>query len=210
MTDARSGAGSRAALLTGAVAFGERCRKIRNGGAATDRAGTTEGTMVGHGWRRLALVVAGTLLFACSSKTAPAPAPSGAPVAHVDAVVVTVGAAIGADERRILDEVNGAPRLRTAIEGELGKAGKLETGGGRVLEVEITDFRLRSGATVFFAGIMAGVDTLYVRAVVRQDGRVIRELTTGDSTSGGFAGLSSSSRFQTMADALAERLRAAL
>ena len=160
------------------------------------------------------LVVAGIVLVCgilagCSSKTAAPSTQSAAGPSGVDvgSVVVVLGDSISADARKIVDEVNGVARLKTAIDGELGKAGRLKTGSTRVLEIKVSEFRLRSGATVFWAGIMSGVDTLQVHAVVREGSRTVREFDTGDSTSGAFAGLSSSSRFQTMTDAVAERVK---
>ena len=152
------------------------------------------------------VLVLGVSLVACSSKTASPPAATGERVSDVGSVVVTIASPVTADAGQTLDEVNAGPRLKTAIEAQLGKTGKLKSGSSRVLEIEVIEFRLRSGATVFLAGIMAGVDTLQFRATVRENGRIVRQFVTGDSTSGGFAGLSSSSRYQTMADAASERL----
>ena len=158
---------------------------------------------------RIGLLLAVVFAGGCSSKTAE-PTSIGARVSDVGNIVVSYASSIAADDRKLLDEVNGGPRLKTAVEGELGKAAKLRSGSSRVLEIEVTEFRLRSGATVFLAGIMAGVDTLQVKVRVREGAQVVREFTTGDSTSGGFSGFSSSSRYQTMADAVAERLRTEL
>jgi hypothetical protein len=158
----------------------------------------------------MAIVLATVFAGGCSSKTAEPQTSVGARVIDVGSIVVRYASSVATDDRKLLDEVNGGPRLKTAVEGELGKAAKLRSGSPRVLEIEVTEFRLRSGATVFLAGIMAGVDTLQVKVRVREGAQVVREFTTGDSTSGGFGGLSSSSRYQTMADAVAERLRTEL
>ncbi|MCK6557213.1 hypothetical protein L6Q96_21945 [Candidatus Binatia bacterium] len=142
----------------------------------------------------------------CSARESEHVAPTGQPVASVGKVVVTVAPSLAADNKTIIDEVNGLPRLRAAIEGELSKKGKLDENSPRVLNVEITDFRLRSGALVFWLGIMAGVDTLDVGVQVRDGEQVVRSYTTGVGSSGIAGGLTSSSRFQPMADVVAERV----
>jgi hypothetical protein len=156
-----------------------------------------------------ALLLTTALLGGCSSKATAPPAASGVRVGDVGSIVVTYASSISAADRKLLDEVNGGPRLKTAIESELAKAAKLRSGSPRVLEVELTEFRLRSGATVFWTGILSGVDTLQIQVKVRDGGRVVRQFATGDSTGGGISptGFSSSNRYQIMADAVAERLR---
>jgi hypothetical protein len=162
----------------------------------------------------MAILVACGVFAACSSPSrapSPQPASSGsASVPDVGSVVVELGSTIDSDDRKILDEVNGVARLQTAIEGELRKSGRLKPESARVLQVQVKEFRLRSGATAFMTGIMSGVDTLQVHATVSEGGRPLREIDTGDSTSGAFSGPSSSSRYQTMVDALAERIGKAL
>src|SRR6185436_274150 len=107
-------------------------------------------------------------------------AASGARVADVGSVVVS-----SSDEKReLLDKLNGIARLKTAIEGKVAEAAKLKSGSSRVLHVQVTDIRLRSSATMVWAGVMAGVDTLQVQVTVREGGQVVYQFTTGASTSG--------------------------
>jgi hypothetical protein len=131
---------------------------------------------------------------------------SGARVADVGSVVVSY--AISGENRELLERLNGAARLKTTIEGKLAEAAKLKSGSPRVLQVEVTDIRLRSAATMVWAGVMAGVDTLQVQVTVRDAGQVVHQFTTGASTSGvGVVGnFPMDSRYQTMADAVAERI----
>lgn len=152
----------------------------------------------------LAIAIVGAT--ACSSRQSEEPVATGPPVANVGTVVVSVSSTLDADDKRIFDEVNGTTRLKAAVEGAVTKIAKLTPGSPRVLEVEVTGFRLRSGATVFWAGIMAGVDTLDVDVTVRDGAQVLRTYTTGCGSSGIQGGLTSSSRFQPMADTVAERV----
>ncbi len=143
----------------------------------------------------------------CSSRSGPEkPLATGQPVQDVGSVVVTVATALSPDRKAAFDEVNGTRRLQVAVEGAVSKVAKLTQASSRVLEVEVTGFRLRSGATVFWAGIMAGVDILDVDVRVRDGSQVVRTYTTGVGSSGIKGGLTSSSRFQPMADVVAERI----
>ena len=160
-----------------------------------------------HRWS-LVLLVAGLAQAAgCSGHSQPeVPVATGPRVPNVGSVVVTVSGAVSPDVKEIFDEVNGTKRLQVAVEGAGAKVAKLTPGSPRVLEVEVTAFRLRSGATVFWAGIMAGVDTLDVNVTVRDGDHVVRTYTSGVGSSGIKGGLTSSSRFQPMADVVAERV----
>lgn len=120
--------------------------------------------------------------------------------------MVSVSDKVDPDGQQIFSEVDGTPRLKQAVEKAVANVAKLNAASPRVLEVEVTGFRLRSGATVFWAGIMAGVDTLDVNVAVREGQQVTRSYTTGVGSSGIAGGLTSSSRFQPMADVVAERV----
>ncbi|MGH7897301.1 MAG: DUF4410 domain-containing protein [Candidatus Binatia bacterium] len=161
--------------------------------------------------RRLGLgiitVLALAVVSACSSKTAETKSQARGPsTADVGKVVVTIANTIDADGKKVLGEVNAVSRLQAAVLGELTKAGKFKAASPRALEIQVTEFRLRSGTAVFLAGIMAGVDSLNVQVTVRDGSSTGRQYKTGDSSTGAFAGLTSSSRFQPMADAVAVRV----
>ena len=72
--------------------------------------------------------------------------------------------------------------------------------------IQVTRYRLRSGATVFWLGLMAGADMLDVRATVREGETVLEDYTTGAGTTGAFAGLDQVSRFEKLATAVAQRV----
>jgi hypothetical protein len=156
---------------------------------------------------RIALVVTLGALVACSSQKGPEPEkdPSRL-VASVDKVVVTTAATLPTDRKERFDKVDGTSRLTRAVESELRKGNRLDPQSGRVLEVEVIRYRVRSGATTFWFGMMAGVDMLDVKATVREGDKVVSEFATGAGSTGAFAGLNQESRFEKLATAVAERV----
>ena len=152
----------------------------------------------------IALVV----LLGCSSQRAPAPekTPAAASIPAVASVVVTVAESLPADRQDRFRRVDGQSRLVRAIEAELGHSGKLDRQSGRLLEVQVTRYRLRSGATTFWLGVMAGADVLDVEATVRNEGQILKQYTTGAGTTGAFAGLDQISRFEKLATAVSRRV----
>jgi len=147
-------------------------------------------------------------LVGCSSQRPPAPekAPTTGMVANVGSVVVTVSQALPADRQDRFARVDGQSRLVRAMESELTRAGKLDRQTGRVLDIQVTRYRLRSGAAVFWFGLMAGADLLDVKATVREGDSILEEYTTGAGTTGAFAGLDQVSRFEKLATAVAARV----
>lgn len=165
--------------------------------------------------RNLGHVVLGIGLagaVACSSGRGPSPgaAEVGEPVPSVGRVVVTMSSALPADRRSRLEAVDGPSRLARAVEAELRRAGRIAPQSSRVLTLEVTKYRMRSGATVFWAGLMAGGDFLEVAATVTEGDRTVRSFTTGAGTSGAFAGLDQVSRFEKVTGAVAQRVVKAL
>ena len=154
----------------------------------------------------LALGLAG--VPGCSSQRAPAPEkPStAATIVNVRSVVVTVSEAVAADRQERFAKVDGPSRLTRAIESELTRAGRLDRESGRLLQVQVTRYRLRSGAATFWFGLMAGADLLDVNVTVLEGDKTLEEYTTGAGTTGAFAGLDQVSRFEKLATAVARRV----
>jgi len=149
-----------------------------------------------------------TAVAGCSSQRPPSPQklPTAGSVATVGNVVVTVSEAVAADRQERFAKVDGPSRLMRAIESELTHAARLDRQSGRVLDIQVTRYRLRSGAAVFWFGLMAGADILDVKATVREGDRILKEYTTGAGTSGAFAGLDQVSRFEKLATAVSQRV----
>ena len=158
--------------------------------------------------RLVGIILALGLSVGCSSQRAPGPVPAPAAVSvpGVASVVVTVAGSIPLDRQERFTKVDGPSRLTRAIESELSHAGRLDRESGRVLEVQVTRYRLRSGATTFWFGLMAGADLLDVKATVRTGDQVLKEYTTGAGTTGAFAGLDQVSRFEKLASAVSKRV----
>ncbi len=148
-----------------------------------------------------------TAAAGCSSQRPPSPQnlPTAGSVATVGSVVVTVSEAVAADRQERFAKVDG-PSLMRAIESELAHAARLDRQSGRVLDIQVTRYRLRSGAAVFWFGLMAGADILDVKATIREGDRILKEYTTGAGTSGAFAGLDQISRFEKLATAVSQRV----
>jgi hypothetical protein len=157
--------------------------------------------------RGIAAALAFGAMVACSSQRAPEPerqAPVGQ-VASVGSVMVSADG-LPADRKERFDKVDGSSRLARSVESELTRSGRLDKKSSRVLELKVVRYRVRSGATTFMFGMMAGVDLLDVKATVREGDKVLEEFSTGAGTSGAFAGLDQVSRFEKLSTAVAERV----
>lgn len=163
-------------------------------------------TRLARSWTVIVGSLVATAICGCSSHQESAQKVVGLPVKDVGTIIVTVSDKVDPDDQQIFKEVDGTPRLKQALEKAVANVAKLNAVSPRVLEVQVTGFRLRSGATVFWAGVMAGVDTLDVDVAVRDGQQITRSYTTGVGSSGIAGGLTSSSRFQPMADVVAERV----
>lgn len=153
----------------------------------------------------IALILGMLGLAGCGSERSHAP-PVGQPVPQVGTVAVTLSAELPADRQERLGKLGATFMLKGAVEAALAKMGRLDTASPVVLTVEITRFRMRSGATVFWFGAMAGGDILDVRAVAQDGDRTLRQVETGAGSIGAFAGLSQESRFERLIRAVAERI----
>lgn len=166
---------------------------------------------------RLSGLVAATVLMAgalaaCGPKSAPAPAgltASGGPVAKIGSVQVTVADAVADDRETRFTKVDGVARMTAALTAELAKTGRFDASSPNVLNVQVTKYRMRSGAAVFMAGMMAGADQMEVNVTVTDKGATVKQFTTGaGSVMGG--GLDQNSRFERVSAAVAERVVAQL
>ena len=156
----------------------------------------------------IVLALGFAVVAGCSSQRPPSPEkpPAAGTVATVGSVVVTVSETVAADRQERFAKVDGPSRLIRAIESELTRAARLDRQSGRVLDIQVTRYRVRSGATVFWFGLMAGADVLDVKATVREGDRILKEYATGAGTTGAFAGLDQVSRFEKLATAVAQRV----
>lgn len=153
----------------------------------------------------LALLLAALVTPGCSSGPSH-PAPAGDPVPQVGSVVVTMSGELPKERQEQFEKLGGPFLMKGAFEAALARGGKLDAASPVALAVEVSKFRLRTGATVFWAGAMAGGDVLDVRAVARDGDRDLRRVETGAGSIGGLAGLTQTSRFARLVEAVADRV----
>jgi len=152
-----------------------------------------------------ALVLGVAAMVGCSARHSPSPEAVGERVASVGRLTVTVSEVVSAGRMARFEKVDGPARLTAAVESELARVGKLERESTRVLELVVTQYRLRSGASVFMWGMMAGGDSIAVDVVVREGERTLRTYSTG-AGSVAAGGLDQASRFERLARAVGERV----
>jgi len=143
----------------------------------------------------------------CASQHQPAPVPAG-PIPIIGRVDVSLSGTIAADRAARFEKVDGPSRLATAIEAELERKGRFDRDAPGVLDVSVTKYRMRSGASVFMWGLYAGGDLVDVAVALRSGEHVVLGFTTGAGGVGG--GFDQVSRFERVAKAVAERVVAEL
>lgn len=164
--------------------------------------------------RRRGLVAVMVLVTAmaagCGGRSKPSPAAAGGPsVAKIGRVVVTVSDAVADDRETRFTKVGGTERLTAALTAALTKTGRYDASSADVLNVQVTSYRMRSGAAVFFGGMAAGGDHMEVVVTVTDGASTVKTYKTGaGSVMGG--GLDQASRFDRVATAVAERVVAQL
>ena len=126
---------------------------------------------------------------------------------QVNNVHVIYGDALNEEKTARLDKLKGKSMLADEIQFQLQSANRFQAAGDTKLDVTVTNFRIRSGASVFWLGMMAGVDVIDVSVAVVQNGQTIKTVTTGISTGlGGLAYASQDKRMKRMVDGLARRV----
>lgn len=152
------------------------------------------------------------LLLACASPgpenagtphdTGPSLIASGAKVASVK--VRREDSLVGADT---FERYTIADRLQREVVSALSANGHYSSGGELELLVTVVNFRLRSGASAFWLGVMAGADRLGVEVTVLRGEEVVKTYETDTSTAlGGAFYTSPTKRSERMIDTLAERI----
>jgi hypothetical protein len=163
-----------------------------------------------------------TTQAAAAGTTAPAPTTSpvvdvpdskeatGASVAKVGRVEIAVASSLPEDRRARFDKAGGPGSLKVQVENSLSRVGRLDPSSPNVLQVTVTGYRMRSGASVYFLGAMGGADSMAVSCAVTSGGQTIRTYSTGSGSIGWGAGLSQESRLDNLTDATAKRVVADL
>jgi hypothetical protein len=114
------------------------------------------------------------LAVGCSSARVFQTSGTSAAVGAVSDVQVTLRpGALDADAASDYRSNSISGTIRTALLSELSRKGKTASQGVTV-EFAVTDFRLRSGAAVFWVGVMAGGDRLAGTVTVRRGATVLK------------------------------------
>lgn len=131
---------------------------------------------------------------------------------NVSAVHVVVNkTTVAADRLTAIKNYKVVSRLQNGVTELLKKQGKYASDGTIQLEVEITDFRLRSGASAFFLGAMAGGDFTAVDVTVIENGESSHHFSTSASTArGGLFASSPTHRVNAVSVAVTKRVVAKL
>ena len=103
-----------------------------------------------------------------------------------------------------LDKLNAKTGISDKVSALLKSSNKWDASANRDLKITVTKFRIRSGATVFWMGFMAGVDLIDAKVDVMENGQVIQTVSTGISS--GFGGMSQTNRFNRLVDGLSRRV----
>ncbi len=103
-------------------------------------------------------------------------------------------------------EINS--RLESGVTTLLQEGSHFDAAKGDItLHITLTDFRLRSGASALWLGVMAGADRLAVDVSVSQQGKIVKTFQTDTSTVlGGLALPAPSQRINRMAKTLSTRI----
>jgi hypothetical protein len=152
------------------------------------------------------------VMTACGGGTPDAPPPppgtaieSGGMVRSVNVTLDDSG--LNPDQGQAVADYGVAEGLQSGITATLGTRGALSESGRLDVSVVIYDFRLRSGASAFWLGNMAGADLLKVKVEVKDGGRSVRSFETNASTTlGGIAYASPTRRSARLTKAVSIRV----
>ena len=101
----------------------------------------------------------------------------------------------------------GSNEVGSEVAQALASAGKADE--GTVVKIRITRFRLRSGSSAFWLGVMAGADTIACDVEVERNGRSSHRFDTDTSTIlGGLLMPGTVTRFNRLVRELAKRVAA--
>ncbi len=125
---------------------------------------------------------------------------------NISSVNVVIGN-IPADRRTAVENHKVASRIQNGVTELLKMQGKYTAKGTAQLDISVTAFRLRSGASAFWLGPMAGADYVSADIDVMENGKNTRTFSTSSSTvMGGMIKPSPSQRINGMAKDLSKKI----
>ncbi len=127
-------------------------------------------------------------------------------------VEVRVDPSLNEEARSVaIDKMAAPDKIATAVSNLLRTQGRLDANAATTLEIVITAFRLRSGASAFWLGAMAGPDRLAVDVRVQKSGATLAQYQTDTSSVlGGIAFAGMGHRFDRLVKSIAQRIVAGL
>jgi hypothetical protein len=154
------------------------------------------------------VVLAALALTACAHGriTAISPGDTAALSGRVSSVTVTSDSVLS-DRRRVYDELDADRAIEKAIISRLVEDGHFDESGDTRVSVRITEFRLRSAGSAFWAGFMAGVDMLDGEVDIQQgedsNNRYTFKLSSSEEW---YFKYGAAARFRSLANELAEKI----
>ncbi|MEE9342033.1 MAG: DUF4410 domain-containing protein [Gammaproteobacteria bacterium] len=126
----------------------------------------------------------------------------------VSKIIVSLDNDLASDRKEAADQYSLADRIKTDVQAVLEEKGVMSSSeNGVVLNINVSSFRLRSGASAFWAGAMAGADNIFVTVDAESNGAKLKTFKTDISTAlGGLIAPSPSQRINRMSKALAKRI----
>jgi hypothetical protein len=123
-------------------------------------------------------------------------------------VEVRVDPSLNEEARSVAIDKMAAPgKISTAVSELLRTQGRLDANAPTTLAITITAFRLRSGASAFWLGAMAGPDRLAVDVRVEKNGASLTQYQTDTSSVlGGIAFAGMGHRFERLVKTIAQRI----
>lgn len=118
---------------------------------------------------------------------------------------------LGARREEVFGNVKGVEQLRDAVTTRLTQSSLLDPSSGFNLNIKVTSFRMRNGATRFFTGVMSGSDHLEGDLSVSRGSELLLQMPIEASGGNGNPfNISSKSRSAGLIDSFAELVVIAL
>ena len=154
------------------------------------------------------LLCAGLLMVSCGGKKAHKSDAAIALSGNVSSVTVVIDKnTVPADRLEAIETHNVVSRLQNGVTELLQSRGKYAADGTVQVAIRVTDFRLRSGASAFWLGAMAGSDFTSVDVEVTEQGKQTRHFSTDASTAmGGMIAPSPSQRVNKVCTEVSNRI----
>lgn len=126
----------------------------------------------------------------------------------VKGIVVKLDDNLKLDRKEAADKYSLAERIKNDLQEVLQDKGVFDSSAeGSTVNISVSAFRPRSGATAVLAGVLAGADIIAVNVEAESNGSRLKSFKTNTSTAlGGFGMPAPGQRINRMSKALAKRI----